>query len=501
MANQHFIQEQRLTQLQKLSPQQYLLAKLVELPLPDLEQRVRDELYDNVALEEGRTNENDNENENGGENDNENENENGGEDFGDGGDLTAAAEISEFAGDDELPVYTSQGGNRIEAEIPIGDTRSFIEDLEAQISEYDVTPHQRELITYLIGSLDDRGFVERPLRNIADDLLFNHGIETDEQQLAAALAVLQQFDPPGIGARNLQECLLIQLDRLMAEQAATPSQTLARSIVADHFLLFQRNEPKRMAEALHVSIEQIRDAITVISRLNPHPGRSLHEAADDRAQTIIPDFIVDTDHESNVSFSLNNGEVPSLHVSPDYAAQLRQYQSAEGKMSRSEREAFAYTRQKVESARMFIDAIRQRQQTLTATMSAIIHFQREFMLTQDDALLRPLRLSDVAERTHLNISTISRVINSKYALVDGTLYPLKFFFLRTRANADGQEILKTHIYPLMREIIDAEDKANPLSDEQISDLMRQHGQAISRRTVAKYRDEMNIPVAALRRRL
>ena len=493
---QGLAQQQREVQLQRLSPQQYLLSKLVELPLTDLEQRVRDELYENVALEEGVPAEQDT--------------------ASDASDELDLSDDEAFQGDDanldltaydtdDLPVYASQGqGRESQAEIPIGDTRSFIEDLEAQISDYDVTPRQRSLLRYLIGSLDDRGFVDRPLRSIADDLLFNHNVEVTEAELEEALHILQQFDPSGIGARSLQECLLIQIDKLLSERSSSihvEQLELCRRIIADEFALFERNDTPRLAERLGVSAERLRSAIQTIGRLNPHPGRSLHEAADDRAQTIVPDFLIDTDHESQVSFTLNQGEVPPLRVSREYLEQLKSYQQGgESHMTRSQRDAFIYTRQKVEAAQMFVSAIQQRRHTLTITMKAIIAFQHNFMLTQDDAQLRPLRLGDVAERTGLNISTISRVVNSKYALLDGTLYPLKHFFLRTKANAEGQEILKTRIMPLLRELIDGEDKHNPLSDEQLSLLMREHGEPISRRTVAKYRDAMNIPVAALRRR-
>ena len=490
------VQQQREVQLQRLSPQQYLLAQLVELPLTDLEQRVRDELYENVALEEGAPDTSE-------DNDLAEESTSGEE-----GEMLTDDGLSDLSlyDTDDLPVYTSQTSSReAQAEIPIGDTRSFIEDLEAQIADYDVTPRERELIRYLIGSLDDRGFVDRPLAGIADDLLFNHNIEVSHEELSKALGTLQQFDPPGIGARNLQECLLIQIDRLLSDESDAASSAdllkLCRRIIADEFALFERNDTERLAQKLGITTDRLRQAIQTIGRLNPHPGRSLHEAADDRVQTIIPDFLIETDHESQVSFTLNQGEVPPLRVSRDYLEQLRAYQrGGESQMTRSQRDAFTYTRQKVEAAQMFVQAIQQRRHTLTVTMQAIIMFQHDFMLTQDEAQLRPLRLSDVAQHTGLNISTISRVVSSKYALLDGTLYPLKHFFLRTKANSAGQEIMKTQIYPLLQQLVDQEDKRNPLSDEQLSLLMQQHGQPISRRTVAKYRDEMDIPTALLRRR-
>ena len=484
---QGLVQQQRDVQLQRLSPQQYLVASLVEQPITELEQRVRDELYENVALEEGRD---------------EDENVSDLSESSDSPDSSDYPDSSEDLYDtDDLPVYQASGREPQE-EIPIGDTRSFIEDLEAQIADYDVTPLDRQLIQYLIGSLDDRGFIDRPLRNIVDDLLFNHNIDVTNADLERALGILQQFDPPGIGACSLQECLLLQIDRLLAESDTSPSLQLARRIVAETFPLFERNDTERMAQQLDVTSDQLRAAIHAIGRLNPHPGRSLHEAADDRAQTIVPDFIIETDHEGQVTFTLNQGDVPPLRVSREYLDQLRMYQqTADSKMTRSQRDAYTYTRQKVEAAQMFVQAIIQRRHTLTVTMKAMIALQHDFMLSQDDTQLHPLRLEDVAQRTGLNISTISRVVNSKYALLDGTLYPLKHFFLRTKTNAEGQEILKTHVYPLLRQLIDDEDKRNPLSDEQLSQLMRQHGQSISRRTVAKYRDEMNIPTAALRRKV
>lgn len=506
--------EQR--QVQRLSPQQYLVSKLVELPLTDLEQRVRDELYENVALEEGH-----------GEpsvsdpdtpDEAEPQDEAGEEPDAEEADSPDAQDALDTLDSDDLPIYAPGASGGQDAEIPIGDTRSFIEDLEAQIGDFDVDETQRALIEYLIGSLDDRGFIDRPLANIADDLLFRHNIRTDEAALRQALHTLQQFEPAGIGARDLRECLLLQIDRQLADmengdetmREETPATDraerrslllLERRVLADHFDLFQRNETERLATALGLPLPSIRTAIAAIARLNPHPGRSLHEAADDRVQTIVPDFIVDTDHESSISLTLNHGEVPALRVSADYVEQLRSYQSRQSKLSRPERDAYIYTKQKVEAAQLFVSAIRQRQQTLTSTMRTIIALQRKFFLTQDEGTLRPMRLRDVAERTGLNLSTISRVVNSKYVLLDGILYALKFFFLRTKQNAEGDVINRMDVFPLMRSLIEQEDKRAPLSDSQLAKLLSQHGQVISRRTVAKYRNELKIPAANLRKRV
>lgn len=532
----HQVNEQR--QVQRLSPQQFLVSKLVEMPLVDLEQRVRDEMYENIALEEGRS-AHDSDTADGAAHDGDSttalesadpaeqngEAEDTDRASADEGESTQDYDLNDAAADsslpanddDDLPVYAPASSRDGDTEIPIGDTRSFIEDLEAQIAEFDVSDEERELIEYLIGSLDDRGFIDRPLRNIADDLLFHYNLRTDEQTLLHALHTLQQFEPAGIGARDLRECLLLQIDRQLDELnekragdddtphelRASRRQTLLleRRMLADHFDLFERNEPERLAAQLGISPEQLRTVIAAVARLNPHPGRSLHEAADDRVQTIVPDFIIDTDHESSITLTLNHGEVPPLRVSPDYLSQLRHYQAASAPLSRSERDAYVYTKQKVEAAQMFIAAIRQRQQTLLSTMKAIIALQRDFILMQDEGVLRPMRLRDVADRTGLNLSTISRVVNSKYAWIDGTLYSLKFFFLRTKQNAEGDEINRLQVFPLLREIIDHEDKRNPLTDSQIVTLLGQRGQVLSRRTVAKYRNEMKIPAVNLRKRI
>lgn len=521
-------QQQSEVQLQRLSPQQYMLAKLLELPIADLEQRVRDEVYENVALEEGGSHPSDEaiiDSPSDGKSD-----ELDAADTGDFSDTTDKADEFDSQADfsesdssddsyssssvydyDDLPTYSGMSSRQPDTEIPIGDTRSFIEDLEAQISDYDVDEHQRQLIAYLIGSLDDRGYIDRPLRSISDDLLFNHNIDATEKELEQALHTLQQFEPIGIGARSLQECLMLQLEHQIQDLPenseisgnAVNSRSLllhdALTIIKNHYNLFQRNNVDKLAEAAGMSAEYLRRVLALIRKLNPQPGRSLHEAADDRIQTVIPDFIIETDHESNIGFSVNNGEVPPLHVSRDYLDQLKSYQSSPTTMNRSQREAFLYTKQKVESAQLFINAMRQRYQTLYSTMRAIIELQREFMLTQDDLQLKPLRLADVAKRASLDVSTISRVVSSKYALLDGVLFPLKHFFLRTKASASGHAVARNRVAHLLHEIVDSEDKRSPLTDEQISAMMTERGEPISRRTVSKYRDSLGIPSAAMRK--
>ena len=498
---QELRQQQVQRQVQKLSPQQFLVSKLLELPLTELEQRVQDEVYENIALEEsaGETAEGAQEEDSLPDTDDTLEEASDGDDSND---------LDELIETEELPVYTSRS-REPENDLPIGDTKSFIEELEAQIGEYEVDDRQRTILHFLIGSLDDRGFIDRPLRALSDDLLFTTGLDASIPEIEEALHTLQQFDPCGIGARSLQECLLLQIDHLIEQldnseadaHSLRQRETMgrARILVADHFRLFERNERERLAAELHCSEAQLSEAIAAIAKLNPHPGRSLHEAADDRVQTILPDFIVETDHEHSISLTLNTGGIPTLRISEEYATQLKAYQNPAAPLGRSEKEAYTYTRQKVEAARLFIAALRQRQHTLRSTMRAIIELQRPFILSQDETTLRPMRLADVAQRTGLDISTISRVASSKYVLLDGTIYPLKHFFLRTKQSAAGEQVVRTEVEALLQEIIDGEDKQRPLSDDQLQRLMSQRGVVISRRTVAKYRNAMKIPTAPLRR--
>ncbi len=488
------IEQQVERQLQKLTPQQLMVAKLVELPVVELEDRVKTELYDNVALEEGH-----------GDNDT-NADSGTDDEFGDEMQTQERQTDDDEGqyGDDDIPVYAPSSGRQAEEEIPIGDTRSFIEDLKRQIYDYNLTDKQQELVEYLIGTLDNRGFIDRSLQGISDDLLFNFNIDASIEELEEALKILHRFDPSGIGARDLKECLLIQIERKMAETTDGWTKDvlkLEQEIVTNYMDEVQRNMVDQIAKKLNKPVDDVQQALDGISRLNPHPGLALSESSEDRAQTIIPDFIIETSSEGDISVELNTGEIPELRVSPEYESQLKAYQKNGGKMSKSQQQAFEYTRQKVEGAKMFIDSIRQRQHTLYSTMKAIVNFQRDFILTQDESRLRPMRLIDVAQQTNLDISTISRVRKSKYALVDWHLYPLDFFFLRARTNAEGEALEHKEIKEKIQQLIDAEDKRKPLSDQKIVELLTKENLNISRRTVAKYRSEMGILPTSERRAL
>ncbi len=484
------IQEQVERQLQKLTPLQLMTARLLELSVVELEDKVKTESYDNVALEEGHEND---------------EGQNNEEEFNEGAETSHEDTNDEDSyGEDDIPVYAPSNGKSYEETMPIGDTKSFIEDLKRQIYDFNVTEKQQELIEFLIGTLDNRGFIDRPLASISDDLLFHFNIDADTAEIEEALKILQQFEPAGIGARNLQECLMLQLDRKLEnvnDASRKQRLELERSIIHDHFDLLQHQSIERIVKATHASREEVEKAIEGISRLNPRPGLALCESADDRAQTIEPDFIIETTPDGTINVELNNGEVPELRVSRDYANQLKQYQEQADKMSHAQLEAFEYTRQKVEGAKMFIDAIKQRQHTLYNTMKAIVKLQREFILTQDESQLRPMRLVDVAALTGQDVSTVSRVRKGKYALIDGQLYALDYFFLRSRTNADGETLEHRKIKQRIREIVDQEDKSKPISDQKIVEMLTAEHLNISRRTVAKYRSEMGILSTSERRRV
>ncbi len=492
MNGNKLIQTQTERQLQRLSPQQVLMVRLLELPVVELEARVNNEVIENVALE--------NKADTGvGHEDGSGEDEGGKEDGLTGESLQGVL----YDDNDENGQGENFGGFSTDTyyDVPIAASRSFYDDIETQIAEYDLTDHQRDVLEYLVGSLNEHGFLDHSLQKIEDDLLIYMNINTDHKELEELLDVLHQFDPAGIGARNLQECLLIQLRRMEDKDGIHPDESLAmaREIVEDYYDLFISGKVPLIAANMDRQEAEVRKAIGLIARLDPSPGRSLAESADDRVQTVIPDFIIETNADGGISFAINNGNVPALVVSPDYSRQLQSYQEHQGNMNRAMREAYTYTKQKVDDANMFINALRQRYETMQATMHAIIAIQRDFILSQDENVLKPMTLNDVAKRTNLDISTISRVKNSKYVLLDGRIYPLSDFFLRARANSEGEAVIGSEVNDRIKAIIESESKASPYSDQDIEMILKRQGLNISRRTVAKYRKELGYPIATRRR--
>lgn len=490
------LQTQAQQQVQTLSPQQILAVKLLELPALEIEDRVRAELLENPALEEGREEPEPTE-----EGASETLNENIAED-GSEADYDAEAD---FRNEEDIPDYYMRDNNRSAddqpKEIPYAEATSFYEMLKQQLGEHEMNDRQRQLAEYLIGSLDDDGLLRKSLGAMSDELAIYAGIDASVEELEGVLQIIKQLDPPGVGSTSLQECLMNQLERKIAQQEiAADLAELTTQIITNYYDDFTHKRWDKITKQLQVSEETIKRAVDEIKKLNPRPGASLGESIGRNMQQIIPDFIVETDDEGDITLTLNNGRLPELHVSRDFSRMMEEQKAGTGnKPTREQKDAMLFLKQKMDAAQSFIDAIKQRQQTLTVTMEAIIELQRPFFQEGDETLLRPMILKDVAERTHLDISTISRVSNSKYVQTNFGIYPLKFFFNDSYTTEDGEERSVREIKLYLKECIENEDSSHPLTDDELCDLLNAKGYPIARRTVAKYRQQLNIPVARLRR--
>lgn len=494
------IQEQKLEQKlgQSISHQQLLQAALVELPLPQLVDRINTEMNDNPALEVDADYD---------EPEALDFQDSG--DYGDGGDdYETSSEreerqsalddaLSNIGRDDEdLPVY--QGGSSVaeeREEMVYGETVSFYDQLKEQMGEIEMTGQQHYIMEYLIGSLDDDGLLRKGLDVICEELAIYHNIDVTEQEVEQVLQLLQHFDPAGIGARSLQECLLLQI----ARREPSRVRDLMQRVVSSHFDEFTKKHWDKIQLALALNDMQAEALFRELRKLNPRPGASLGETVGRNLQQITPDFIVDTQDDGTVTFVLNNSEVPELKVSQSFADLLKEYQDNKDNLSRQTKEALLYTKKKVDAAQNFIEAIKVRRHTLTVTMRAIIQLQHQFFVDGDEASLRPMILRDVAEKTGLDPSTISRVSNSKYAQTRWGTFPLRHFFSDGFVTENGEELSTRQIKAALRDIIDAEDKKRPLSDDVLKEELAKRGFPIARRTVAKYREQLGIPIARLRR--
>lgn len=490
--NSKQMQIQKQQQTQTLSPMQILAVKLLELPTVELEDKVKAELLDNPALEEGK----------------EETAENVADELStieDEGNTDYNA-LDDYRNDDDIPDYRlqernySRDDNRME-EIPFSDTTSFFELLKGQLGEHNLTEQQRQLAEYLLGSLDDDGLLRKPLATIADELLFYSNVDVTVQELEEVLGVIQQFDPAGIGARDLQECLLLQIRRKAqsSEGKKDPWLSLEEEILSKYYKEFSTKHWDKICQQLGVSENDCQHAIKEITRLNPRPGSSMGEAVGKNIQQITPDFIVDTDDDGHITFSLNNPNLPELRLNADYRQQLQQQGSTNGKQSKDQREASVFLKQKIDDAQRFIDALQLRQQTMTNVMSAIIRLQMPFFQEGDESLLKPMILKDVAELAKLDISTVSRVCNSKYAQTRFGIFPLRYFFTDSFTTQDGEEMSSREVKKILKEVVEKEDKANPLTDDELTRIMTDKGYPMARRTVAKYRTQLNIPIARLRK--
>jgi len=493
---------QKEAQTLNLTPLQLQVVRLLSLSVGELEQRVKNEVEENVALESER-------NEDSGimnEPQNEESNEGSSDDEGfevreeDEGFLENVKEdIDRYdSSDDELPVSFQGNNNDRDIELPIGDTISFIEDLESQLMDFDINERQESIIRYLIGSLNNKGYIDRPLSDVTEELAFNNNMfDIEESEVEECLRILQQFDPAGIGARDTQECLLLQIDRKLATDDLSEEKKkellLERVILADYYELFKVKNKEKLKKALNVNSVIIDFVYDEIKKLSIYPGLALCESTTDRIGTQIPDFIVETDLDGNVNMRLNYGDVPKLHVSRDFIQMLKVYQSDSKKLSRSEKEGLAFTKERISKAEMFIESIKTRNKTLISTMKAIIQLQNDFILSKDVSDIKRMVLNDVAQITGYDLSTISRVCKTKTVELDGHIYPLDFFFKLTRANSLGEEIDGRQVEDLIKHLVDAEDKNNPLSDDRIAELLKEKNVNLARRTVAKYRKELGIP--------
>lgn len=485
------VQTQAQQQVQTLSPQQILVVKLLELPTLELEERIHSELLDNPALEEGKEPSEDHED----HEDNFATDEDGEPNSDYGEDLS----LGDYRTEDDIPDYKLQENNRSKGEtpeeIPFSDNVSFYETLKEQLDMQDLTPEEKQLGEYLIGSLDDDGLLRKSTESLMDELAIYQGIYTSPEQLEHVLSIIQDFDPAGIGARSLQECLLLQIQR----KENSPLKQIELDIIGKCCDEFTRKNKDKIIQKLGITEEQYNAATAELTKLNPRPGSSLGETIGKNLQQIIPDFIVDTEDDGTVTLTLNNRNVPELRLSREFTEMLDEHTHNKANQSKESKDALMFLKQKVDAAQGFINAVKQRQQTLLSTMQAIIDLQLPFFQDGDESRLRPMILKDVAERAKLDISTVSRVSNSKYVQTNFGIYPLKFFFSDGYTTESGEELSVREIKRILKECVDNENKEKPYTDDELADMLKAKGYPIARRTVAKYRQQLNIPVARLRR--
>ena len=475
------IQTQAQKQVQTLSPQQILVVKLLELPTLEFEERIHAELLENPALDEGKelTPE---------EEEYANETE-------ESVDYDA---LDDYLTEDDIPDYELKENNYSKdyqpGDIPFADATSFYDILLEQLGEQNLSEKEAAIGKYLIGSLDDDGLIRKSLESIDDELAIYMGVNTSVKEIEKILKVIQEFDPPGVGSRSLQECLLIQIKR----KPESPTRDLEWAIINDSYEEFTRKHWDKITQKLNLSEEELQAAIDEIIKLNPRPGASLGESIGKNLQQIIPDFIVET-FDGNITLNLNNKNVPELRLNREFSTMVEEHSKNKENQSKESKEAMLFLKQKIDSAQGFIDAIKQRQNTLMSTMQAIIELQKPFFLDGDEAKLKPMILKDVADKTGLDISTISRVTNSKYVQTNFGIFSLKHFFGDSFTTEDGEEMSIREVKRILQDCIQNEDSKNPYTDEELSKLLKEKGYPIARRTVAKYRQQLNIPVARLRK--
>lgn len=469
---------------QKLSPQQIQLMKLVQLPTQSLEARIKQEIEENPALQEGKEKAEDTF-------------ENDASDEREVRDSMEEINWDDYLGDDDTPDYRTKANNYSADdelyEAPVIVSESFHDSLISQLRLRDLSTEELDLATYLVGTIDDDGLLRRELIDIVDDLAFSQGVFTEEKELERLLGVIQDLDPPGVGGRDLRECLMLQLER----KRPSFKVNLALSILDDHFDSFVKRHYQKLMDRLGVNEDELRDAIEEIGRLNPKPGGSSNLSRP--TENVIPDYnleIVDDELE----LTLNGRNAPELSLSRQYREMLEHYKASKEK-NKAEKEAALFVKQKLDSAKWFIDAIVQRQQTLMLTMQSILNYQRDYFLTGDERKLRPMILKDIAEEIGMDISTVSRVASNKYIQTPYGTFLIKRFFSESMTNADGEEVSTREIKKILEDTLSEEDKRKPLTDDALAKILKEKGYPIARRTVAKYREQLDIPVARMRKEL
>ena len=473
---------------QKLSPAQIQVIKMLEVPTLELEERIRQEIEENPALEEGA------------------EADNSGDDFdefgnNDDGGNNDDFDVDDYVADDDIPDYKLKTNNTSKddkhEDIPFSAGMTFHENLIDQLGLLQLSEHQHMLAEYVIGNIDDEGYLRRTPESMVDDIVFQAGINTTDDEMLKIVDLVRQFDPAGVGATTLQECLLLQLER----KTQTKETKFATKIISEYFEEFSKKHYDKITRSLGIDDEQLKKVIAEIVRLNPKPGNAWGGNVLEKSMaTIVPHFILEND-EGQLTVHLNNSNIPELRVNNTYNEMFQDYASNKKNQTREMKDAVMFVKQKIDAARWFIEAIKQRQQTLLTTMIAIVQFQKEFFIEGDDTYLKPMILKDIADRTGFDISTISRVSNSKYIQTEFGIFPVKYFFSESMTNDSGEEVSTREIKKILQDCIDNEDKRKPLNDDLLADVLKEKGYLIARRTVAKYREQLNIPVARLRKEI
>ncbi len=460
-----------LKQQQKLSRLQIQTIKLIELPIQDLEQRIRTELEENPVLDDSPEPKSDDE--------------------------VRDVSLDELKDDDYIPAYKTRVNNWGKDARPEYNTftvkESFTQSLIKQLGYRNLSKEEFDIAAFIIGSLDQTGYLRRDIESLVDDMAFRAGITTDADQVLKILKVIQSFEPAGVGARDLRECLIIQL----RARKQTPSVLNAIQILENCFEDFTNKRYQKICSRLGISEQELKEATRTIRKLNPSPGGQIDDSYNDQAQQVVPDFVLE-EHDGELSFSMPRFSVPELRVNKKYADMML---SAKGGSDREQKEAASFVRQKLDSAKWFIEALKQRQNTLTKTMQAILDYQHDYFLDGDESNLRPMVLKDIAAITGFDISTISRVVSSKYIETHFGIFPLKYFFSEGMENSEGEEVSTRELKKALKECVDAEDKKKPLTDEQLVTKMNERGYKVARRTIAKYRGQLGIPLARWRKEI